>query len=73
MGCEAGVRARGISQISARRGGVAISVAMSRDRVISHLRQPEFEKKFIEDIPDPSQHATALRDFHSLLRTAGLG
>jgi hypothetical protein len=49
------------------------AVAMSRDRVISHLRQPEFEKKFIADIPDPSQQATALRDFHSLLRTAGLG
>jgi hypothetical protein len=49
------------------------ALAMSRDRVISHLRQPEFEKKFIEDIPDASQHANALRDFHSLLRTAGLG
>ena len=49
------------------------AVAMSRDRVISHLRQPEFEKKFIEDIPDPSQQAVALRDFHSLLRSAGLG
>jgi hypothetical protein len=49
------------------------AVAMSRDRVISHLRQPEFEKKFIADLPDPSQHASALREFHSLLRTAGLG
>jgi heme exporter protein D len=49
------------------------AVAMSRDRVISHLRQPEFEKKFIADIPDPSQQAVALRDFHSLLRSAGLG
>jgi hypothetical protein len=49
------------------------AVAMSRDRVISHLRQPEFEKKFIADIPDPSQHATALREFHTLLRSAGLG
>ena len=49
------------------------AVAMSRDRVISHLRQPEFEKKFIADIPDPSQHASALRDFHTLLRSAGLG
>jgi hypothetical protein len=49
------------------------AVAMSRDRVISHLRQPEFEKKFIADIPDPSQQAAALRDFHTLLRSAGLG
>jgi hypothetical protein len=42
-----------------------------RQRVISHLRQPNFERKYVEDIPDPDGQQRALRDFHTLLQRAG--
>ncbi len=47
------------------------SHALARDRVIAQLRQPNFDARFVEDIPDPAQHARALRNFHQMLTKAG--
>lgn len=42
-----------------------------RQRVIAHLRQPNFERRYIEDIVDPAVQQKALRDFFKLLGDAG--
>lgn len=43
----------------------------ARCRIIGHLRQPDFERLFVSDIPDLAGKARALKDFHLLLRQAG--
>jgi hypothetical protein len=43
----------------------------ARRRVVEHLRQPNFEDKFVSDIPDPETRAKALKDFFDLLKRAG--
>lgn len=43
-----------------------------RRRVVQHLRQPEFDRRFVEDIADPALQRKALRDFYQLLAQAGL-
>lgn len=40
---------------------------MARDRVLTLLRQPKFDEKFVADIPDVAQRDKALREFHVLL------
>lgn len=47
------------------------ALAMVRQRVIAHLRQPNFEARYIEDIADPLLQQKALRDFYRLLGQAG--
>ncbi|HEY0834046.1 MAG TPA: hypothetical protein VGE72_09085 [Azospirillum sp.] len=42
-----------------------------RQRVITHLRQPNFERRYIEDIVDPAVQQKVLRDFFKLLGDAG--
>ncbi|HYH21060.1 MAG TPA: hypothetical protein VD995_20835 [Azospirillum sp.] len=42
-----------------------------RQRVVAHLRQPNFEHRYIEDIVDPAVQQKALRDFFKLLGDAG--
>ena len=42
-----------------------------RQRVVSHLRQPNFERRYIEDIVDPAVQQKVLRDFFKLLGDAG--
>jgi len=42
-----------------------------RQRVLAHLRQPNFERRYVEDIVDPAQQAKLLRDFFKLLGEAG--
>ncbi len=50
-------------------GGKAHSLA--RDRVLAHLRQPNFDLHFIEGLTSPAEMEKALRNFHSLLVRAG--
>jgi len=45
---------------------------MVRQRVVAHLRQPNFDQKYVEDLSDPDQQQRALREFHRLLEEAGL-
>lgn len=43
---------------------------MVRDQIIGHLRQPNFDGKFVEGLASPQEQAMALRNFHDLLRQA---
>lgn len=45
---------------------------MVRQRVVAHLRQTNFDQKYVEDLPNPDQKQRALREFHRLLEEAGL-
>ncbi len=47
------------------------SLNLARQRVIEHLKQPQFEEKFLSSVPDPSQAEKFLRDFHRLLGEVG--
>ncbi|WP_207480405.1 hypothetical protein [Arenibaculum pallidiluteum] len=47
------------------------ALTIVRERVIGHLRQPNFEQKFVADIADPAVRERALRDFFTLLSRAG--
>jgi hypothetical protein len=44
---------------------------MVRQHVVNHLRQPNFERRYVEDIVDPTMQAKLLRDFFKLLGDAG--
>lgn len=48
------------------------ALALVRDRVIAHLRQPQFEQKYVSDLPDRALQQGALREFYRLLGQAGL-
>ncbi len=43
----------------------------ARERVVTHLRQPNFDRAFIEGLTDPMKCAELLRDFHGRLVRAG--
>jgi len=47
------------------------SLAMARSRVIGHLKQAQFEEKFLASVPDPVQGEKHLREFHRLLVESG--
>ena len=47
------------------------SLNLARQRVIEHLKQPQFEEKFLSSVPDPQQAEKFLRDFHRLLGEVG--
>jgi len=47
------------------------SLDLAKARVIEHLRQKQFEEKFLASVPDPAQAEKALRDFHHLLVKCG--
>jgi hypothetical protein len=49
------------------------SLNMAKARVVEHLRQKQFEEKFVASVPDPSQGEKHLRDFHRLLVECGFG
>lgn len=42
-----------------------------RRRVVAHLRQPNFDKLYVADIPEPGAQQRALREFYKLLGQAG--
>ncbi|MDX2103581.1 MAG: hypothetical protein SF002_13710 [Alphaproteobacteria bacterium] len=43
---------------------------VARQRVIGHLRQPNFDQHFVADLSGDADRAKALRDFYALLRRA---
>jgi hypothetical protein len=43
----------------------------ARDRVVAHLRQPNFDQAFVADIADPPERTAALKSFYGLLKQAG--
>ncbi|NFV80869.1 hypothetical protein [Magnetospirillum aberrantis] len=47
------------------------SLNLARARVIEHLRQPQFEEKFLASVPKPSEAEKHLREFHRLLVETG--
>lgn len=46
------------------------ALQMARQRVLSHLRQPNFHEVFIQNMP-PAEREHAVRSFHRLLSQAG--
>jgi hypothetical protein len=49
------------------------SLDMARARILDHLRQPQFEEKFLSSIADQAQAERHLREFHRLLVGSGFG
>lgn len=47
------------------------SLDLARARVIDHLRQPQFEEKFLASVPEPGKAEKHLREFHRLLVETG--
>ncbi|WP_353857555.1 hypothetical protein [Azospirillum formosense] len=47
------------------------ALEMVRRRVVEHLRQPQFDRRYVEDLPDAAAQQRALRDFHRMLGEAG--
>ena len=47
------------------------SMDLARARVIEHLKQPQFEEKFLASVPEPSKAEQHLREFHRLLLQTG--
>lgn len=47
------------------------SLNLARGRVIEHLRQPQFEEKFLASVPEPGKAELHLREFHRLLVQTG--
>jgi hypothetical protein len=47
------------------------ALTLVRKRVIDHLRQPNFDAKYVEDITDDETRKRTLRDFYGLLNKAG--
>ncbi len=43
----------------------------ARERVITHLRRPNFDQAFLEGVTDPAKGAELIREFHSTLVRAG--
>lgn len=48
------------------------ALKMARERITGLLRQPNFDKKFVEGLNDPKVAETALRNFFKLMQKAGL-
>jgi len=49
------------------------AMTRARQRILSLLRQPNFDAHFIDGFTDPDKAQKALRDFHHLLVKAGFG
>ena len=47
------------------------SMDMAKHRVLGHLRQPQFEERFLASLPDQQQAEKHLREFHRLLMDGG--
>lgn len=47
------------------------SLNLARARIIEHLRQPQFEEKFLASVPEPAKAERHLREFHRLLVETG--
>lgn len=49
------------------------AMTRARTRILTLLRQPNFDAHFVDGISDPARAQKALRDFHQLLVRAGFG
>lgn len=49
------------------------AMTRARQRILTMLRQPNFDAHFVDGIDDPTRAQKALRDFHQLLVRAGFG
>lgn len=49
------------------------SITRTRSCILNLLRQPNFDSRFVEDLPNPATAQASLRDFHQLLVKAGFG
>lgn len=49
------------------------AMTRARQRILTLLRQPNFDAHFVDGITDPAKAQKALRDFHQLLVKAGFG
>jgi hypothetical protein len=47
------------------------SLNLARARVIEHLKQPQFEEKFLASVPEQGKAEAHLREFHRLLVQTG--
>jgi hypothetical protein len=47
------------------------SLNLARARIIEHLKQPQFEEKFLASVPEPGKAEQHLREFHRLLVQTG--
>ncbi|MBF0305715.1 MAG: hypothetical protein HQL41_08725, partial [Alphaproteobacteria bacterium] len=47
------------------------SLDLARQRVIGHLRQSQFEQRFLASVPDAGQGEKHLREFHRILLQSG--
>jgi hypothetical protein len=47
------------------------SLNLARERIIEHLKQKQFEEKFLASVPDQVQAEKHLREFHRLLVETG--
>ncbi len=45
--------------------------SLAREIIVKHLRRPNFETEMVADIPDPSEKAAVLRQFHEQLHRCG--
>ena len=49
------------------------AINRTRTCILNLLRQPNFDARFVEDLPDPTTAQASLREFHQLLVKAGFG
>jgi hypothetical protein len=49
------------------------ALTRARQRILNLLRQPNFDARFLDGIPDAERAQKTLRDFHQLLVKAGFG
>ncbi len=47
------------------------ALGMARQRVLEQLRQPDFERRYVEDVADLATQTKILRDFFKMLNDAG--
>ncbi|HZH27357.1 MAG TPA: hypothetical protein VEY95_09255 [Azospirillaceae bacterium] len=71
---QASLRVRAVRLVQLCASGAVPSpkaLAIARKRIVGLLRQPNFDREFVADIPDPAARDQALKDFYDLLFAAG--
>ncbi len=72
---EAHIRDRAVRLVKFCGAGVlpeGKALNLARKRIVGMLRQPNFDKAFVEGLPDGADAEKVLRDFHKLLIKAKL-
>jgi len=71
---QASLRIRAVRLVQLCASGAVPSpkaLAIARKRIVGLLRQPNFDREFVADIPDPAARNQALKEFYDLLFAAG--